>query len=47
MREAAEALGVEGTTVKTHLAHIFAKTGTHRQADLIALSTALALPLRP
>jgi DNA-binding CsgD family transcriptional regulator len=44
--EAAEALGVQVTTVKTHLAHIFAKTDTRRQADLVKLSAALALPLR-
>ncbi|HEX5079627.1 MAG TPA: helix-turn-helix transcriptional regulator [Geminicoccaceae bacterium] len=45
--ETAEALGIEVTTTKTHLAHIFDKTGTHRQADLVRLSAALALPLRP
>ena len=32
---------------KTHLSHIFLKTGTRRQADLISLAAALALPLRP
>jgi DNA-binding CsgD family transcriptional regulator/PAS domain-containing protein len=44
--ETAEALGVEITTAKTHLAHIFSKTGTRRQADLVALAAALALPVR-
>ena len=44
--EAAEALGVQATTVKTQLAHIFAKTDTRRQAELVELSAALALPLR-
>jgi DNA-binding CsgD family transcriptional regulator len=44
--EAAQALGIAITTTKTHLAHIFATTGTRRQADLVRLSAALALPLR-
>ena len=33
----AVALGVAATTVKTHLARLFAKTGTNRQADLVKL----------
>jgi DNA-binding CsgD family transcriptional regulator len=44
--ETANALGIEITTVKTHLAHIFTKTGTRRQADLIKLAQSLAMPLR-
>ena len=44
--ETAEALGIQLTTVKTHLAHIFAKTGTRRQADLVRLNAALTPPLR-
>jgi DNA-binding CsgD family transcriptional regulator len=47
LSETTKTLGIETTTAKTHLAHIFAKTGTRRQADLITLSAALALPLRP
>lgn len=43
--EIAEALSVEITTVKTHLAHIFTKTGTRRQADIVRLNASLALPL--
>jgi DNA-binding CsgD family transcriptional regulator/PAS domain-containing protein len=43
--ETATALGIERTTVKTHLEHIFLKTGAGRQADLIKLATSLALPL--
>ena len=35
--EAAEVLGVGEETVKTHLVRMFAKTGTHRQAELVAL----------
>jgi DNA-binding CsgD family transcriptional regulator len=36
--EIAGKLGVAMTTVRTHLAHIFDKTGTSRQADLIRLA---------
>jgi DNA-binding CsgD family transcriptional regulator len=43
--EAARSLGIEENTVKTHLAHIFTKTGTRRQADLVALNASLSLPL--
>jgi DNA-binding CsgD family transcriptional regulator len=43
--EIARALDIEIGTVKTHLLHIFAKTGTHRQADLVRLAASLALPL--
>jgi DNA-binding CsgD family transcriptional regulator len=44
--EAAGVLGVGPNTVKAHLAEIFAKTGTRRQADLVALAAAITLPLR-
>lgn len=43
--EIARAMDIEIGTVKTHLLHIFAKTGTHRQADLVRLSASMALPL--
>jgi DNA-binding CsgD family transcriptional regulator len=33
----AEAHGIAVTTAKTHLQSIFIKTGTHRQAELVAL----------
>jgi DNA-binding CsgD family transcriptional regulator/PAS domain-containing protein len=36
--EVAQALGISQTTVKTHLQHMFAKTGTSRQADLVKLA---------
>lgn len=36
--EIAERLGISSATVKTHLNHIFAKTGTRRQADLLRLA---------
>ncbi len=42
--EIAQAMGVAPSTVAFHLRNCFAKTRTHRQADLVAL--ALALPLR-
>jgi DNA-binding CsgD family transcriptional regulator len=38
VRELAERLGISLATVKTHLNHIFAKTGTRRQADLLRLA---------
>jgi DNA-binding CsgD family transcriptional regulator len=43
--EVADALGVSETTVKTHLRHIFEKTGTSRQADLVKLVAGFASPL--
>jgi len=43
--EVAEALGVSETTVKTHLRHIFDKTGTSRQAELVKLVACFASPL--
>jgi DNA-binding CsgD family transcriptional regulator len=38
-------LGISGTTVRTHLKNLFAKTGTNRQADLVKLVAAFASPL--
>ena len=35
--EVAEVLGIAETTVKTHLRHVFEKTNTSRQADLVKL----------
>jgi DNA-binding CsgD family transcriptional regulator len=43
--EIARTLDIEIGTVKTHLLHTFAKTGTHRQADLVRLAASMALPL--
>jgi DNA-binding CsgD family transcriptional regulator len=45
LAEAAEALEVAITTVRTHLAHIFDKTGTSRQAELIRLAARLTPPV--
>jgi len=36
-KEAAEMLGISEPTVRTHLQHIFSKTNTLRQADLLRL----------
>jgi DNA-binding CsgD family transcriptional regulator len=45
IQEVAEALGVAATTVKTHLGHLFEKTGTARQADLVKLVAGYTTPL--
>jgi DNA-binding CsgD family transcriptional regulator/PAS domain-containing protein len=42
----AEALGISEATVKTHLQHLFEKTGLRRQADLMKLVADHADPLR-
>jgi DNA-binding CsgD family transcriptional regulator len=44
--EVVSALGVSGPTVKTHLQHVFQKTGTSRQADLVKLVAGYMSPLR-
>ena len=43
--ETAEALGVAEATIKTHLRHLFAKTGTRRQAELVKLVVGFSNPL--
>ena len=43
--EVAEALGVAESTVKTHLARIYQKTGTRGQLDLVKLVAGFANPL--
>lgn len=43
--EIAAALGVAGATVRSHVLHLFEKTGTHRRADLVALLASFSLPL--
>jgi DNA-binding CsgD family transcriptional regulator len=42
----AEVVGITEATVKTHLQHLFAKTGTNRQTDLVKLVATHASPLR-
>ena len=37
LRQAAKTLGVSDSTARTHLKHVFAKTGAHRQAELVRL----------
>ncbi len=44
-QEVASSLGIEPSTIKTHLSHIFAKTGTRRQSDLMRLAHSFALKL--
>jgi DNA-binding CsgD family transcriptional regulator/PAS domain-containing protein len=46
LAETAAALGIAATTAKTHLDHIFWKTGMTRQADLMRLGTGLVPPTR-
>jgi DNA-binding CsgD family transcriptional regulator/PAS domain-containing protein len=43
--EVAAVLGISEETVKTHLKHVFAKTDTNRQADLVKLIAGYANPL--
>jgi len=43
--EAAAALGIAISTARSHLLRVFEKTGTHRQADLVALLAAFSLPI--
>lgn len=42
--EIAVELGVGRATVKTHLLHVFAKTGTKRQAELVKLGHSFSMP---
>lgn len=44
MKQIAIRLGLSPNTIKTQLEGIFAKTGTHRQAQLVKLLTAFAAP---
>jgi len=42
LKQIAEELSVSLTTVRTHLQHVFDKTDTHRQAELVRLLAALS-----
>lgn len=44
--QTAATLGVAETTAKTHLRHIYAKTGVASRAELVRLSASLDLPVR-
>ena len=37
VKEAGQMLGINETTVKTHVQHVHAKTGTHKQTELMHL----------
>jgi DNA-binding CsgD family transcriptional regulator len=43
---AAEAIGIAQPTVRTHLHHVFEKTGARSQADLVRLFAAFSTPIR-
>src|SRR5262249_50088361 len=45
LREIGLKLGISANTVRTHVQHVFDKTGTRRQIDLIRLVASLNLPL--
>jgi DNA-binding CsgD family transcriptional regulator len=40
----AETLGVAPSTLRTHLLHVFEKTGRHSRAELVKLSSEITLP---
>ncbi|HYE34791.1 helix-turn-helix transcriptional regulator [Methylocaldum sp.] len=46
LEEIADMLGIGLQTVKTHLQHIFQKTNTSRQADLVALMSRVSGPIK-
>ena len=43
--DVAEAMGIAESTVRTHLARLFEKTGTGRQVDLVKLVAGFSVPL--
>src|SRR5262245_55094039 len=46
VKEAAEVLGIGETTAKTHLQHIYEKTGTAKQTELMRLFMSSAPPVK-
>ena len=46
-KDAADMLGISEPTVRTHLQHMFSKTGTSRQADLLRRMHSSAPPVMP
>lgn len=46
VKDIADRMSLSQATVKTHLQHVFDKTGTHRQSDLIRLLLGLRSPCR-
>ena len=47
VKEAAEVLGIGENTAKTHLQHIYSKTGTSKQTELIRLFMSATPPISP
>jgi DNA-binding CsgD family transcriptional regulator len=45
VREVASVLGISEATVKTHLKHVFDKTATKRQTELVKLIAGYVSPL--
>jgi DNA-binding CsgD family transcriptional regulator len=43
--ETAASLGVESSTVKTHMLHVYEKTGVRRRSELQQMASALILPI--
>jgi DNA-binding CsgD family transcriptional regulator len=46
VKEAAEVLGIGETTAKTHLQHIYEKTGTSKQTELMHLFMSSTPPVK-
>jgi DNA-binding CsgD family transcriptional regulator len=46
VKEPAEVLGIGETTAKTHLRHIYEKTGTSKQTELIHLFISSTPPVK-
>jgi DNA-binding CsgD family transcriptional regulator/PAS domain-containing protein len=46
VKEAAEVLGISETTAKTHLQHIYSKTGTSKQTELMLLFMSSTPPVK-
>lgn len=44
LQGAADALGLAPSTIKTHVQHLFSKTGTKRQAELVLLAMSSSVP---
>ena len=47
VKEAAESLGISESTAKTHLKHIYSKTGASKQTELIRLFMSATPPVSP
>ena len=46
LRDAATSLGVTRNTARTHMKRVYAKTGVHRQTDLVRLLSRGSIELR-